>query len=93
MGKAGTGVEGDDVAEDDLGGSEASLALELAKNLVHFGEHFGATKLGDDEIVAAKGVAEGFGFGVGVEEEVEGKGGVLLETEEGGESEGRVHRV
>ena len=62
------------------------------EDLLHFVEHLGAAKLGDDEVVGKEGVAEwllGIRVRVRVLEELESKGGVLLEAEEGGEPEGR----
>ena len=100
VGEAGSGVEGDDIAEDDFGGREASFVFELVENLLHFVEHFGSAKLGDDEVVGDEGVAEWLCLGgisvrvrvtvrVWVLEEVESKVWVLLEAKERGEPEGR----
>ena len=98
VGEAGSGVEGDDIAEDDFGGREASFVFELVENLLHFVEHFGSAKLGDDEVVGDEGVAERLclsGISVRVRvrvwvlEEVESKVWVLLEAKERGEPEGR----
>lgn len=98
VGEAGSGVEGDDIAEDYFGGREASFVFELVENSLHFVEHFGPAKLGDDEVVGDEGVAERLclsgicvrvGVRVWVLEEVESKVWVLLEAKERGEPEGR----
>lgn len=90
MGEASPGVEGNDIAEDDLVRYEAGFAAQLAEDLVHLVEHFGAAELGDDNVVGEEGVAEGFGglglgLGIWVLEELESEIWVLLAAEKGGE--------
>jgi hypothetical protein len=72
VGEAGTGVEGDDIAEDDFGRREAGFLIELVENLLHCIKHLGAAKLGDDEVVGEEGVAKRLrGIRVRVLEELE----------------------
>lgn len=96
---AGAAVEGDDAAEEGLVGDDARVGEEPVEDRLHLREHARLAELAHDEVVGARGVAEGFGgrrarwwggitVRVRVEEEGEGEGGVLLEAEEGGEAEG-----
>lgn len=78
-----TGVECNNITEDDFFRDKTSLALQLLDDLFHFGEHFGAAEFGDDEVVREKRIAEGFWIwgirGRGrVKEELKGEFGVFL---------------
>ncbi|PON47877.1 hypothetical protein PanWU01x14_241160 [Parasponia andersonii] len=74
VGETSPAVEGNDIAEDDLAGYESGLSAQLAEDLLHLVEHFGAAELGDDNIVGEEGIAEGFwglDLGIRVLEELE----------------------
>lgn len=70
--------------------------FELIKDLLHFVEHFGATKFGDDKVVVEMIVAEGFRLRdfiievrIRVSEELQSELRIFLESKKRGKPERR----
>lgn len=92
-GEAGATVGGDDEVEQLLAGTEVRGGGEAREDGLHGREEARGGELGDDEVVAAEGVAKRCG-GLGgggrrVEEEAQRGVGVPLAAEGGGEVVGR----
>lgn len=55
----GTAIKSDYIAKDSFAGDNTGFSLELEEDTLHFIEHFGAAKLGDDEVVREERITEG----------------------------------